>query len=428
MIKMAFRASGLVVLFQCSGLLAIPASANCSPALMTEGLQKAASSIIEGEIRKLVAANAPTGKGIDVSLESRFKNELGSRAKAMFRDPVEARNVVSEIGSLGSYDITKCFPDVRERITAYLTEQQTKQEARRSDFDREVNRLREYSERKRLEDEAEGQRMRRELAERFAMEQQQRAAAEKEARAVAQAEAIQRERDLLARIEKFLKDNSDPAQGTDENLRQLDELQKQITSLQSSSLGSEVATLLWQAETSLKGLKISILQARDMKRSQQLLAEGNKISTNPPALDKSSMLPAPETKDQAEELLRASYANYIEVRECFESRKGYSVRYINEPERDDARVAVKRIEDKLKAQDPNLNTDEIWASTSKNPPKRDYGPLAAWYMMAQGVSKNSLNSGEYNQLTADFCKSALRELREVRSNIDPESAILKKDF
>ena len=66
-----------------------------------------------------------------------------------------------------------------------------------------------------------------------------------------------------------------------------------------------------------------------------------------------------------EGVLAASYDAYINVRQCYEARKGYNAVYVSNSEMEESKDAVKRIEQSLKSKlDRSMSTDDVWERVS----------------------------------------------------------------
>jgi hypothetical protein len=61
-------------------------------------------------------------------------------------------------------------------------------------------------------------------------------------------------------------------------------------------------------------------------------------------------------------ILGTAYASYVDVKRCQEARDGYATIYISNPEMDQARDAVRQIEQTMRSKlDQNITTDDIWS-------------------------------------------------------------------
>ncbi len=73
-----------------------------------------------------------------------------------------------------------------------------------------------------------------------------------------------------------------------------------------------------------------------------------------------------------------AYHAYLDVKRCYEARKGYSVRYITDEEMELATNAVRQIENAIKPKfDPDTTVDGLWSRVEQNEghhfhPSRDY--------------------------------------------------------
>ena len=108
---------------------------------------------------------------------------------------------------------------------------------------------------------------------------------------------------------------------------------------------------------------------------------------------------------QPENQLKTAYANYIEVKRCYESREGYVEVFINDAELSRAKDMVAGLEQKLK--DSSMDLDALWkeANATAYTPNTMMGPL--------------------NRLT---CQIAFDALSQHYLKLFPEAATTEKDF
>jgi hypothetical protein len=71
---------------------------------------------------------------------------------------------------------------------------------------------------------------------------------------------------------------------------------------------------------------------------------------------------SPEGKTKA---LRDKYISIMAVQDCFDVRKNYAVKYIDQTVFNNARAAMRTIEAQAKKEIPGLNTDKVWAEATK---------------------------------------------------------------
>ncbi|PZO77304.1 MAG: hypothetical protein DI629_14975 [Mesorhizobium amorphae] len=131
-----------------------------------------------------------------------------------------------------------------------------------------------------------------------------------------------------------------------------------------------------------------------------------------------------EAKKQAREahlpqnVLAGAYSNYIMVRNCHESREGYAIVYVSDQEMERSRDAVQKIEAAIKAANPDLDTDRIWAEAAN--PKPD----AKSEFLGQLFALSVIAEGNEDQV----CKMAMGQLRSILENVAPEATVIEKDF
>jgi hypothetical protein len=129
-----------------------------------------------------------------------------------------------------------------------------------------------------------------------------------------------------------------------------------------------------------------------------------------------------------ESVLRLAYLNYVYVRRCHESRKGYALVYITDAELEDARTATKQVEGLVRQMEPRLPIDQIWEEANLRKKQVDLGLLNAWNTTMQDIWSDQLARGNYNEYVAQQCKAAFRDLKVLRGKLIPSANILKKDF
>ena len=102
--------------------------------------------------------------------------------------------------------------------------------------------------------------------------------------------------------------------------------------------------------------------------------------------------------------LKAAYGDYIYVKRCHDTREGYALVYISDPEFERARTEIAALEGKLKVQGVDVN--ELWDEAAED-------------------SGNGLRSGDLEYAS---CQEAFRRLNERYAGLFPEQAKIKKDF
>jgi hypothetical protein len=130
--------------------------------------------------------------------------------------------------------------------------------------------------------------------------------------------------------------------------------------------------------------------------------------------------------ERPEHLLRSSYIAYIHVKKCFEARNGYSLAYVTAAELEGAKKNAKLIEQELKQKKPSLNPDVTWGEANKEGFERFRLILAASGIMAN-AEMNS-NIGLVSDQVLAFCKSNLRLLENLKSEVLSETKNIEKDF
>jgi hypothetical protein len=130
-------------------------------------------------------------------------------------------------------------------------------------------------------------------------------------------------------------------------------------------------------------------RAEEEARRQREAAEGAKLRVN---------------------VLGNSYAAYVDVKRCYEARKGYSVIYISDPEMERARNAVREIEEAVKPKVDTAAAENLWSRVQE----------------AQGRSFNP--SGDYLERVRALCRERLEFLLETHLEQVPDSRSIEKDF
>lgn len=109
------------------------------------------------------------------------------------------------------------------------------------------------------------------------------------------------------------------------------------------------------------------------------------------------------------QMLGDSYIKYIFVKKCYESRQGYMVVHISEPEMIKARIAIKRLEETIKPKLPETGwtTESMWQKANEIDKDKHIDSNMQW------------RSG---------CRRALVNLMATYYKALPEDAIVEKDF
>jgi len=120
---------------------------------------------------------------------------------------------------------------------------------------------------------------------------------------------------------------------------------------------------------------------------------------------KASFDASPEGKLKA---LRDKYTSMMAVQDCFDIRKNYVVKYIDQNVYNNARTAMKAYESRAKKEIPGLNTDKAWADASKEYAQSIYGvSLDANKKVPQNHTKD--NQMYCNVMAADLIDSMPKE-------------------
>jgi hypothetical protein len=110
-------------------------------------------------------------------------------------------------------------------------------------------------------------------------------------------------------------------------------------------------------------------------------------------------------------ILGTAYASYVDVKRCQEARDGYSTIYISIPEMNQARDAVRQIEQTMRSKlDQNTTTDDVWSR------------------VATTEGRNFHPSGDYQERTRMLCRERLALLLGILREQAPERGIIEKDF
>jgi hypothetical protein len=149
-------------------------------------------------------------------------------------------------------------------------------------------------------------------------------------------------------------------------------------------------------------------------RSQQAAGEAKAKAEQQAAAAEQHRQKAEAEARRPENQLVVAYANYIGVRRCYEARQGFLAVNISDPEMDEARDAVKQIEQAFVSSIPEgTTTDQLWQYANK---RADSDPIIQMMPRAQGTE------------FAPQCRIWLQSLRHQLARINPDSAVTKKDF
>lgn len=110
-------------------------------------------------------------------------------------------------------------------------------------------------------------------------------------------------------------------------------------------------------------------------------------------------------------VLGTTYAAYIDVRRCYDARKGYAVGYVSDPEMEQARDAALQIERAVKPKiDKAVSTERVWSR------------------VARARSRAFQPTGDYSYITHALCREKLTKLLRILREQVPESSVIEKDF
>ena len=160
---------------------------------------------------------------------------------------------------------------------------------------------------------------------------------------------------------------------------------------------------------------------------QQQLVEQQKKQQNDAATAKRVRDQAAVDAQPSNKLLRA-YHLYIDIKLCFESRKGYEVVYLNEEQLSDAKTRVVAIEQAVKEADPTIDTDAIWRQANDVEVTTPTNGLSAIFQFADIMGRKWVSYPDWIEESDEFCKRAYSSLSEHYSSIIPDASVVKKDF
>lgn len=110
-------------------------------------------------------------------------------------------------------------------------------------------------------------------------------------------------------------------------------------------------------------------------------------------------------------ILGTAYAAYVDLKRCYDARQGYATIYLSTPEMQQARDAVRQIEQAVKPKlDPNTTTDYVWSRVE------------------QAEGRNFQPSGDYQEGMRMLCRDRLALLLGILREQVPESGRIEKDF
>ncbi|TCN32482.1 hypothetical protein [Sinorhizobium americanum] len=119
---------------------------------------------------------------------------------------------------------------------------------------------------------------------------------------------------------------------------------------------------------------------------------------------------APEGGSKNIDKLRDVYERYMLVRACYESRKGNLMTYLDEPQMDRARNAIKDIERKL-TQGSNIDKESVWGEAQKE--------------VKESADLMTSSSSAFNKEMKDLCSMIYSS---VISQGGAQSRVIEKDF
>ena len=195
--------------------------------------------------------------------------------------------------------------------------------------------------------------------------------------------------------------------------------------LQAVSNAGTVVTIamISPSDEQFKTAQTKLQQAKDERQRVQQETVHRKGESKQEADERAKLIAESE---RPEHLLRSSYIAYIHVKKCFETRNGYSLVYVTAAELEGAKKNAKSIEQELKQKKPGLNPDATWGEANKEGFERFRLILAASGIMADAEMNSSI--GFVSDHVLAFCKSNLRLLENLKSEILSETKNIEKDF
>jgi len=183
-----------------------------------------------------------------------------------------------------------------------------------------------------------------------------------------------------------------------------------------------------------------IIVVMDQQQKPRALPNSS-VSVGPPQIrteaaqeQKQSIVDQPssnrtEVGGQPRAQLVRSYRAYIDVKKCFDSRKGYAAVYLNEEQMQRARQWIKGIEGSLTSANRDLETSLLWKEA--NEPEKstaEDSELAAIMQLGDIVGRGSLKNADWDDESSNFCKRSYENLRVMYEKLTPGSGQVTKDF
>jgi hypothetical protein len=112
--------------------------------------------------------------------------------------------------------------------------------------------------------------------------------------------------------------------------------------------------------------------------------------------------------------LKEKYISFITVQQCYEIRKNYATKYIENNIYENARVAIKAIEQNAIREIPNINTEKVWQVASN-----EYQSS----MIGNAIEVHKVQPQSFTRDYVDFCSGHAHTLIKELPKSGP-----KKDF
>ena len=127
-----------------------------------------------------------------------------------------------------------------------------------------------------------------------------------------------------------------------------------------------------------------------------------------------------EQRERARPLnvLTRLYASYIQVKRCHASLAGKAFVYVDDQDLATAREQTKFVEGKLLSADPGIDREAAWRSANEKDPGQ-------WLFNA---GENDVEAGKPTEGRPRLCRGMLAAVKEQYLRLNPDAAIVKKDF
>ncbi|QGY00846.1 hypothetical protein MMSR116_02195 [Methylobacterium mesophilicum SR1.6/6] len=152
------------------------------------------------------------------------------------------------------------------------------------------------------------------------------------------------------------------------------------------------------------------LQKLDERNQRQAAAEAAERQRQRQELQREQAKP--------QNVLMRLYASYIEVKRCHDSLAGKAFVYVDDRDLATAREQTKFVEGKLLIADPAIDRDAAWRSANEKDPGR-------WLFMGGQLD---VEAGKLTEDGQEFCRGMLAAVKEQYLRLNPDAAIVKKDF